>query len=198
MRPLASGSAGTWSGGRAGAAPRPPPVRRPRRGRRSVANNIPCSLAPMGQPPAQLLLCPEYQRRHVVPFQVQLPRDFVIAQFAVIAQDQRHPIIVRQACDGVPHLRPLFLADDGPQRRGLRTGRFDDGSFVFNFHNHPPTPLPAPQGVNALVASYPQQPPGERYRTVIALDGVLQLEEYFAGGILRALPRVQHVTAQSE
>src|SRR5580700_830423 len=140
MRPLAPGSADTWSGGLAGAGPRRPPVRRPRRGRTSVPNNIPWSLAPMGQPPAQLLLCPKYQRRHVVPFQVQLLRDFVIAQFAVISQNQRHAIIVWQACDGIPHLRPIFLADDSTQRRWLRTGCLDDRGSVFNFHNRPPPP----------------------------------------------------------
>src|SRR5271167_1751368 len=109
----------------------------------------------MGQPSAQLLLCPKYQRRHVVPLQVQLLRDFVIAQFAVIAEDEGHAIIVRQACDGVPYLRPLFLADDSTQWRRFRTGRLDDRGSVFNVRNRPPPTLPAPQSVNALVASYP-------------------------------------------
>src|ERR1039458_1203689 len=108
MRPLAPGSADTWSGGLVGAGLRRPPVRRPRRGRTSVPNNIPWSLAPVGQSPTQLLFGPKYQRRHVVPLYVQLLRDFLIAQFAVIAQDQRHTIILREACDGIPHLRPLF------------------------------------------------------------------------------------------
>src|SRR5262249_7928687 len=102
MRPLASGSAGTWLDGLAADALRRPPVRRPRRGRRSVPNNIPWSLAPGGQSPAQLLLGPKYQRSHVVPLQVQLLRNFVIAQFAVIAQDQRHAIVLRKACDSIP------------------------------------------------------------------------------------------------
>jgi len=44
---------------------------------------------------------------------------------------------------------------------------------VFNFHNYlSSTPL-APQSVNALVASHPQQPAWKRYRTVVAFDGTL-------------------------
>src|SRR5580700_3560995 len=144
MRPLAPGSADTWSGGLAGAGPRRPPVRRPRRGRTSVPNNIPWSLAPVGQSPAQLLLGPKYQRRYVVPLQVQLLRDFVIAQFAVIAENQRHAVVLRQTCDGIPYLSPLFRADDSTQRRRLRTGRLDDRSSFFDFHNHAASTLPAP------------------------------------------------------
>jgi hypothetical protein len=31
----------------------------------------------------------------------------------------------------------------------------DDRGSVFNFHNHPPSTLPASQSVNALVAGHP-------------------------------------------
>src|SRR5579864_179452 len=134
----------------------------------------------------------------MVLLQLQLLPNFVITQLAVIAQDQRHAIVFRQACDGGLQLRLLLPADDRPQRRRLRTGGFGDCGPVFNFHNYLLSTPTAPQNVNALVASHPQQPSGERRRTVVAGDGTLQLEEDFAGGIFRALPRVQHVTAKTE
>src|SRR5271165_4739258 len=95
------------------------------------------------------------QRRHVVPLQAQLLCNFVITQFAVIAQDQRHAMVLRQTCDGIPHPRPLLCAEDCTQRRQLRAGCLDDRDSCFNFHNHLLSTLPAPQSVNALVTSHP-------------------------------------------
>src|SRR5258708_35529028 len=109
----------------------------------------------MGQSPAQLLLGPKYQRRHVVPLQAQLLRDFVITQLAVIAQDQRHAIVLRQACEGIPHLRSLLRADDSTQRRRLRTGCLDAGGSVFTFPKHLQSTLPTPESVTTLAASEP-------------------------------------------
>jgi hypothetical protein len=56
----------------------------------------------VGQFPAQLLLGSKYQSRHVVPLQAQLLRDFVIAQFAVIAHDPRHAIVIEEEVGELP------------------------------------------------------------------------------------------------
>src|SRR5246127_4782486 len=133
----------------------------------------------------------------MIPLQTQLLRDFVITQLAVIAQDQRQAIVLWQGWDGNPRLCSSLPPYCRPQRRRLGAGCLDHDS-TFNFHNHLPSTVTAPQKVNALVASHPKQPSGERYRTVVALDGTLKLEKDFAGGIFGVLPRVQHVTAQAE